>query len=119
MRDDPLRGAVIEGLSEQIVVDRSQTLALVARGESARHYGATRVNDASSRSHTLFRLVLESKVPTPPASQESPRATPSAKDGGGADGGGSVRVAYLDLVDLAGSERSDAAGASCACAGLR
>ena len=32
-------------------------MALLARGEKARHFGETKMNVNSSRSHTLFRMV--------------------------------------------------------------
>jgi centromeric protein E len=41
LRDDPSRGAVIEGLLEEIVVSQGQVLDVVARGEANRHYGST------------------------------------------------------------------------------
>ena len=55
-------------------------MSLLARGEKARHVGATAMNARSSRSHTVFRLVVESK---------------GAKDDG-------VKIGALSLVDLAG-----------------
>ena len=137
LRDDPLKGALIEGLSEHIVVDRVSTLNLIARGEAARHYGSTRINDASSRSHTIFRMVLESR--RPPTSNSNTTTTTATAVGAGTGtvttdaqvgqhvdigsgtddtgqqqqtdkGGGPVQLSILNLVDLAGSERSDAAG---------
>jgi hypothetical protein len=99
LRDDPAKGAIIENLTEEIVVTREQVLEVVARGEANRHYGATGVHAGSSRSHTIFRMVIESKAP-PPA------------DGSGSPQGDDVRVSYLNLVDLAGSERQAEAGTS-------
>lgn len=55
-------------------------------GEYMRHVGRTEMNDHSSRSHTIFRIVIESRLR-------------SGEDQG-------VRVATLNLVDLAGSERA-------------
>jgi hypothetical protein len=115
LRDDPVRGAVVEGLTEEIVTSREQMLAVVARGEAQRHYGATALNADSSRSHTLFRVVIESRVPS-----SASAASVVSDDGGDDDVGAAVssassaspmltRVSYLTLVDLAGSERSDAA----------
>lgn len=50
------------------------------------------MNDRSSRSHTIFRIIIESR-----------------DEAEGDDG--PVRVAHLNLVDLAGSERASATGA--------
>jgi hypothetical protein len=60
---------------------------LIAGGEAHRHIGATDWNEVSSRSHTIFRLIIESK---------EIGAGPSA----------AVRVSALNLIDLAGSERA-------------
>ena len=101
-------------------------LSVVARGESHRHYGATAVNAGSSRSHTLFRVVIESTTttttsaspdaegvvavvtsPSDPALLASGGGASSPDVSGGPRGTSSVsRVSYLTLVDLAGSERS-------------
>ena len=51
------------------------------------------MNADSSRSHTIFRIVIESReIPDECAADEQPSR-------------GAVRVASLNLVDLAGSER--------------
>ena len=121
VRDDPLKGAIIEGLSEHIVVNQLSVLNLIARGEAARHYGSTRINEASSRSHTIFRMVLESRKPGGLQQQQSQSTSsgisaPAAGESTALPdgGGGPVQLSVLNLVDLAGSERSDAAGELCA-----
>lgn len=106
LRDDPVKGAVIEGLIEEIVVSREQVLEVIARGEANRHYGATNVHSGSSRSHTIFRMVIESKTATDLATEGEGNDSPdSAVEGG-------VKSSFLNLVDLAGSERQDSAGTS-------
>lgn len=60
-----------------------------------RHYGRTAMNDLSSRSHTIFRLVIESKPRSCPG-VVSPRKNVASKK---------VKVSVLNFVDLAGSER--------------
>ncbi|OEL15548.1 Kinesin-like protein KIN-7L [Dichanthelium oligosanthes] len=58
-----------------------------------RHFGETNMNVRSSRSHTIFRMVIES----------------SSKSQ--IDSGDAIRVSVLNLVDLAGSERVNKTGA--------
>ena len=77
------RGMVIKNLTETVVIAKEQVFGLIQSGEAQRHVGSTQLNKNSSRSHTIFRLVIESK---PQFSS------------------GSVRVSTLSLVDLAGSE---------------
>ena len=52
-------------------------------GESARRIGETLLNEQSSRSHTIFRITVESKGKTQ---------------------GDKILFSTLNLVDLAGSE---------------
>jgi centromeric protein E len=88
--DDPIKGAIIKDLSEEIVTSRDALAALIERGESNRHYGSTNMNANSSRSHTIYRLIVEAKRP----------------------GAGQTAVSYLNLVDLAGSEKQKNTGAT-------
>lgn len=48
-------------LKEEIVVSAEQVLSLMEIGEAHRQYGATNMNEHSSRSHTIFRIVIESR----------------------------------------------------------
>ena len=84
-------GPYVCGLREEIVRTEAEVAGWLDRGDRHRHVGETKMNRNSSRSHTLFQMVIESRLP-----------------GGGAaegDGDGAVLVSKLTLVDLAGSER--------------
>ncbi|KAL5558699.1 hypothetical protein UlMin_034910 [Ulmus minor] len=85
------RGIFVAGLREEIVNSAEQVLKLMESGEVNRHFGETNMNIRSSRSHTIFRMVIESK----------------GKD----SSGDAIRVSVLNLVDLAGSERIAKTGA--------
>jgi hypothetical protein len=61
----------------------SRFISLLLRGETNRAVAATEMNERSSRSHSVFRIIVQSK----------------AKDEASPE-----RVAVLNLVDLAGSE---------------
>lgn len=95
IHEDLERGVFVGDLKEEVVLSPEDVLAYMAAGEEHRHVGATNMNERSSRSHTIFRMVIESRG----------RST-SADDTDSA-----VRVSTLNLVDLAGSERSSATGA--------
>ncbi|KAI3791436.1 hypothetical protein L2E82_05205 [Cichorium intybus] len=56
-----LRGKFVAGLREEIVNSADQVLKLIEMGEVNRHFGETNMNVRSSRSHTIFRMVIESK----------------------------------------------------------
>lgn len=40
----------------------AQVVALLQGGEAYRHVSSTDMNDKSSRAHTLFKLIVESKT---------------------------------------------------------
>lgn len=126
--DGALTGPYVRGLTEEVVTSPGRVMELLAIGEANRHVAATKMNAHSSRSHTVFRLIIESR-PVMPGSGGHGGMSGLALTvaGGGAagpaplltkagdlhrpppslltDGNGIVRLASLHVVDLAGSER--------------
>ncbi len=45
------------GLREEIITSPEHVLELLETGEVNRHVGSTKMNEKSSRSHTIFRMV--------------------------------------------------------------
>ena len=86
---------------EEVVSDFGSVLNILNAGEKQRHVGCTEMNSRSSRSHTLFRLVVESQEHYVSGIHESPEDVDPA-----------VLVATLNLVDLAGSESVRHTGAT-------
>ncbi|KAG5405547.1 hypothetical protein IGI04_011666 [Brassica rapa subsp. trilocularis] len=91
------KGIFVAGLREEIVASPQQVLEMMEFGESHRHIGETNMNVHSSRSHTIFRMIIESRQKT--------------QDEGVGNACDAVRVSVLNLVDLAGSERASKTGA--------
>ncbi|KAL5812063.1 hypothetical protein ACOSQ3_027013 [Xanthoceras sorbifolium] len=91
------RGIYVAGLREEIVASPQQVLDFMEFGESHRHIGETNMNLYSSRSHTIFRMIIESRDRT--------------EDDAIGNSCDAVRVSVLNLVDLAGSERAAKTGA--------
>lgn len=103
---DPKLGTVLSGVKEQIVMTAEQVIALLQGGEAHRHVGSTDMNEKSSRAHTLFRLIVESKERSAPDKPEGAACTgPRAKPGAKRAAAG-IRVSTLNLIDLAGSENA-------------
>ncbi|XP_078443124.1 P-loop containing nucleoside triphosphate hydrolases superfamily protein [Wolffia australiana] len=94
------RGIFVAGLREEIVVSPEQIIGLMEFGEAHRHVGETNMNVHSSRSHTIFRMIIESR-----------ERTDDHGDGNSDRHCDAVRVSVLNLVDLAGSERAAKTGA--------
>ncbi|XP_072191354.1 centromere-associated protein E [Excalfactoria chinensis] len=95
IREDFNRNTYVEDLIEEVVVSPEQVMEWIRKGEKNRHYGETKMNEHSSRSHTIFRMIIESRERSDPAN---------------ANCDGAVMVSHLNLVDLAGSERASQTG---------
>ncbi|KAG3275868.1 centromere protein E [Ictidomys tridecemlineatus] len=94
IREDINRNVYVADLTEEVVYTSEMALQWITKGEKNRHYGITKMNQRSSRSHTIFRMILESREKGEPSNCE-----------------GSIKVSHLNLVDLAGSERAAQTGA--------
>jgi hypothetical protein len=90
VRQHPQKGFFVEGLSTHSCTSMEQMLALVADGAAQRLVGATAMNAASSRSHSVFKLRLTTRS--------------------GPAGPGTSSV--LNIIDLAGSEDQRTTGAT-------
>ncbi|KAK6776164.1 hypothetical protein RDI58_027165 [Solanum bulbocastanum] len=80
------QGTYVEGIKEEVVLSPGHALSFIAAGEEHRHIGSNNFNLFSSRSHTIFTLMIESSA-----------------HGDEYDG---VVFSQLNLIDLAGSESS-------------
>ncbi|XP_040937400.1 kinesin-like protein KIN-7G isoform X2 [Gossypium hirsutum] len=87
--DDPERGIVVEKLTEETLRDWNHFKGLLSVCEAQRQIGETSLNEASSRSHQILRVTIES----------------SARECLGNDKS-SMLAATVSFVDLAGSERA-------------
>ncbi|KAJ4965690.1 hypothetical protein NE237_017539 [Protea cynaroides] len=85
VREDA-QGTYVEGIKEEVVLSPGHALSFIAAGEEHRHVGSNNFNLFSSRSHTIFTLMIESS------------ALGDEYDG--------VIFSQLNLIDLAGSESS-------------
>ncbi|KAI8391432.1 P-loop containing nucleoside triphosphate hydrolase protein [Radiomyces spectabilis] len=88
VHEDKKRGVFVSNLKEEVVSSAEQVMHIIKVGESNRHVSATDYNARSSRSHTIFQMVIESR----PKNALDPDHN-------------SVRISQLNLIDLAGSEK--------------
>lgn len=91
IREDIKKGIYVENLKEIEVTSARDVIQQLIQGAANRKVAATNMNRASSRSHSVFTCIIESKW-------ESQGVTHH-------------RFARLNLVDLAGSERQKSSGA--------
>uniref|UniRef100_A0AAR2LG63 Kinesin motor domain-containing protein n=1 Tax=Pygocentrus nattereri TaxID=42514 RepID=A0AAR2LG63_PYGNA len=89
IREDDKGNIVLCGVKECEVEGLDEVLSLLDSGNTARHTGATQMNPHSSRSHTIFTVLMEQR-------RGGSRAT-----------SGSLHIlsSKFHFVDLAGSER--------------
>ncbi|KAL1716787.1 kinesin protein [Schizophyllum commune] len=113
-------------LREEVITSLKSVTDVLKRGEANRRTASTDWNERSSRSHSVFRVVIESRERAEDVDRESGRrtpgmsgrATPSGRQTPGmggrrtpgpklqAIGGRSVQTSVLSLIDLAGSEKA-------------
>lgn len=86
------KGVVIQGLEEISAKDYKQAVNLLSKGCYRRQVSATKFNDHSSRSHSVFTVTVHTKETN-------------------SSGDDTLRVGKLHLVDLAGSENVGRSGA--------
>ncbi|XP_057827459.2 kinesin-like protein KIN-12B isoform X1 [Cryptomeria japonica] len=94
IREDVKTGVYVENLTEEYVSSVSDVTQIALRGLANRRVGSTSMNAESSRSHSVFTCVLESRCKSL------------------SDGVCSLRTSRINLVDLAGSERQKLTGAA-------
>lgn len=93
-------GVKIEGLTQEFVRSPAEFIALLLRGEENRRIASTDANLRSSRSHTMFRIHIESRARANP---NAPATAQTSKK---------IRSSLLTFVDLAGSECINQLGGS-------
>ncbi|KAJ2691309.1 hypothetical protein GGH99_002438, partial [Coemansia sp. RSA 1285] len=110
-------------LSEHIVFNANQVEEVLQKGDRNRHIAGTNMNERSSRSHTIFRIVIESREKADAegedvadgtnqahlAKRQQRLSTGSTEES--SEFTGAVKVSCLNLVDLAGTERVGQTGA--------
>jgi hypothetical protein len=93
LHEDPDRGVYAKDLT-QVVVDSTRSIdKVMTDGNKYRTTGATLMNETSSRSHSIFTIIIEQSTL-------------------GEDGKDHIVRGKLNLVDLAGSERLSKTGAT-------
>jgi centromeric protein E len=116
IREDPRRGFFVNA-NETFVTDLETLISVMSAGEKNRAVGSTAMNERSSRSHTIFRITLESRKRKTASDEdgvsdyedEGKSDRTSLQDD---DDDGTVLVSTLSLVDLAGSESVRHTGAT-------
>ncbi|XP_053488185.1 kinesin-like protein KIF13B isoform X2 [Ictalurus furcatus] len=94
VREHKVLGPYVDGLSRLAVASYKDIESLMSEGNKSRTVAATNMNEESSRSHAVFKIILTHTL----------RDLQSGTSG--------EKVSKLSLVDLAGSERAAKTGAA-------
>jgi kinesin family protein 3/17 len=94
LHEDPNKGVYVKGLTDVVVESPEDLHKMLDKGLSNRTVASTLMNSESSRSHSVFTIIVEM----------STKDEMTGKD--------MLRVGKLNLVDLAGSERAKKTGAT-------
>lgn len=86
IHEDAKNGFYVKGLSQVTVTSSQELREKLDEGKKTRRVRATQMNDFSSRSHSIFSIIIESSEVA-------------------SDGKPHFKVGKLNLVDLAGSEK--------------
>ena len=81
---ESIQGIYINKLTEKKVAGAEEVMTYMDQGDELRNVAETKLNEASSRSHTVFRINIQSTT----------KNNSTAK----------IKMSQLNLVDLAGSE---------------
>ncbi|XP_066482583.1 kinesin-like protein KIF13B [Tiliqua scincoides] len=94
VREHSVFGPYVDGLSKLAVASYKDIESLMSEGNKSRTVAATNMNEESSRSHAVFKIILTHTLT-------------DVKSGTSGE-----KVGKLSLVDLAGSERATKTGAA-------
>ncbi|GMF13086.1 unnamed protein product [Phytophthora lilii] len=106
LREDPIRGSVVAGLSEVEANNAQDVMKLLRRGNKYRSQESTAANSVSSRSHAVLQVHIEQqeKLHQGDSASDPEDSSPLCDDKDPNDM--EVKFGKLSLVDLAGSERA-------------
>lgn len=103
LRESKSRGVYVKDLSCFLVNNLKELEKLKHLGDKRRTVGATKMNEHSSRSHSIFSITIE----TISAKTKEDKTRANSKNSPDI-----IRMGRLNLIDLAGSERQAKSGSS-------
>ena len=99
--DSKRKDFYVKGLKEYMVSNLEECLEILKIGETNRHYAATSMNHQSSRSHSIFRLSVQSIT----RDEEESLKEEFSEENSSEVSDRVITEAILNFVDLAGSEK--------------
>lgn len=103
IHEDKYRGVFVAPLKEEIVTSPKHVMRVIDRGEANRHISANDYHEHSSRSHTIFQIIIESCDNRASKLYSVKKMGLATHKKGPSQSG--IKLSYLNLIDLAGSEK--------------
>ncbi|KAG2192306.1 hypothetical protein INT47_006422 [Mucor saturninus] len=103
---DSVRGVYVSPLTEEVVTCPQDVMKMIQRGEANRHISSTDYNLHSSRSHTIFQMIIESRERNSTSTATIHHRRTLTQSGYGTKSKETVKISQLNLIDLAGSEKA-------------
>ena len=103
--DSKRKDFYVKGLKEFLVNNLDECLDILKNGETNRHYAATSMNHQSSRSHSIFRLSVQSISRDEDEIVKGDDQQEFSEENSSETGDRVITEAVLNFVDLAGSEK--------------
>ena len=104
LREDPIKGLIVNGITEKETNSSEDILSLLKRGNKNRTTEETDANETSSRSHAILQILVSSK------DKENINNINTLNNNKDSNNNSTIKFGKLSLIDLAGSERASISG---------
>lgn len=112
LRESKARGVYVKDLTCYLVNNTAELVKIKRLGDKRRATAATKMNEHSSRSHSIFSITIETVGAKEIQNNQQKSRQASAKSTRSTTSDAPVRVGRLHLIDLAGSERQSKSGST-------
>ncbi|XP_074659817.1 kinesin-like protein KIF27 [Tubulanus polymorphus] len=109
IREDDKGNTIIAGIKEVECQTSEEVMSCLVTGSSLRHTGSTQMNEHSSRSHSIFTMLIEQRWTDEQNTGRKPSETDD-EELNDIDLSGFYKCSKFHFVDLAGSERAHRTG---------
>ena len=101
LREDPVRGLIINGITEKETNSSEDILSILKKGNKNRTTEETDANETSSRSHAILQILVSYKDKDNKNINDNLNSNNNINN---------IKFGKLSLIDLAGSERASMTG---------
>ena len=108
LREDPIKGLIVNGITEKETNSSEDILSLLKKGNKNRTTEETDANETSSRSHAILQILVSYREKENNKENVNNINTININDIN--NNSNNIKFGKLNLIDLAGSERASISG---------